>query len=205
MHKDPRVDEYIVVSAEFAKPILKHLRDLVHKACPEVKENIKWGFPHFEYKGILCSMAAFKSHCAFTINNADSLSDPDKILTTVGKTAMGHLGKLRDLKDLPDDKMLIKYLKTAAQLQEAGIIKPKKEKTKTPKELPIPAALAEAFERNRDAQKFFNNFSYSHKKEFLDWINEAKTEVTYNKRIQATIGLLIEGKSKNWKYLSKNK
>ncbi len=62
---DPRIDAYIAKSVPFAQPIMEHCRALIHEACPEVTETIKWGMPSFEYKGILCGFAAFKAHCSF--------------------------------------------------------------------------------------------------------------------------------------------
>ena len=120
---DPRIDEYISRSAEFAKPILSHLRSVVHKACPGVTETMKWSFPHFDYAGsILCSMASFKQHCTFGFWLGSLMPDPDKILSAVGeKTAMGHFGQIKSMKDLPSDKVLIKYIKEAMALNEKGI------------------------------------------------------------------------------------
>ncbi|MEO8211146.1 MAG: DUF1801 domain-containing protein, partial [bacterium] len=109
-NKNERIDSYIEKSAEFARPILEHIRELVHKACPDVEETWKWSFPHFDYMGSnVCSMAAFKQHCTFGFRKASIMSDPDKILKGE-KTAMGHLGQIKSLKDLPSDKILIKYI-----------------------------------------------------------------------------------------------
>lgn len=116
MKADSRVDEYIEGSAPFAQPILKHLRELVHKACPQVQETMKWSFPHFKYKGILCSMAAFKQHCSFGFWKATIMNDPEQILSLVGKTAMGHFDKITSLKDLPSDQIMIVYIKEAVRL-----------------------------------------------------------------------------------------
>lgn len=116
---DPRVDAYIAKSAEFARPILEHLRALVHKACPDVQETMKWSFPHFDYKGIVCSMASFKHHCAFGFWKASLMKDPHKILSS--DEAMGHLGKITSLNDLPSDRVMIAYIKEAAALNEAGV------------------------------------------------------------------------------------
>ncbi|HKG69447.1 MAG TPA: DUF1801 domain-containing protein, partial [Segetibacter sp.] len=118
---DSRVDEYISKSADFAKPVLTYLRDVVHKACPDVNETIKWNFPNFEYAGgILCSMAAFKQHCAFGFWLASLMTDPDKLLTIEEKTAMGHLGQIKNIADLPPEKVLVKYIKEAMLLNEKG-------------------------------------------------------------------------------------
>lgn len=115
--KDIRVDRYIARAGAFARPILTHIRSLVHRAVPEVEETIKWGFPHFVYHGILCSMAAFTSHCAMTFRKAPLLDDPGKILEKAGmRTAMGHLGRIRSRADLPADRALLAVIRSAAKL-----------------------------------------------------------------------------------------
>ena len=107
--KDPRIDAYILKSADFARPVLTHFRTLVHKACPDVEETIKWGMPHFEYKGVICHLAAFKQHCSLGFWNAPAMSDPHQLLNAHGKTAMGHLGIITSLSDLPDDAILVHH------------------------------------------------------------------------------------------------
>src|SRR5688572_26225320 len=120
---DKRVELYISKSAEFAQPILWHITELVHKACPDVEETMKWSFPHFMYKGSnLCSMASFKQHCAFGFWLGSKMKDPKKILNTgENKTAMGHLGQLRSMKDLPSDKIMLAYIKEAMTLIDKGV------------------------------------------------------------------------------------
>jgi uncharacterized protein YdeI (YjbR/CyaY-like superfamily) len=194
---NPRVDEYIERSEDFAKPILKHLRELVHKASPEITEEIKWGFPNFVKNGIICSMASFKKHCAFTIFNATMMNDPHGILKRVGNTSMGQLGRISDVSDLPSDDILLEYIKEAISLDKSGI---RKVKPKETKEINIPESITEALETNPKAKATFINFSYSHKKEYLEWITDAKTEATREKRIATMLEWLEEGKHRNWKY-----
>lgn len=124
--KDNRVDAYIAKSADFAKPILNHLRQLVHVTCPDVEETIKWGFPHFMHNGILCSMASFKHHCAFVLWKASAMSDSQQLLSKIGKTAMGNFGQLKSMDDLPSDKIIVGYIKEAAKLNDQGVKAPAK-------------------------------------------------------------------------------
>lgn len=176
--KDKRIDTYIVTSADFAKPILNHLRKLIHTACPEVEETMKWSFPHFDYKGMMCSMAAFKEHCVFGFWKYTLLNDPKNYLgerRNKGGEAMGNLGRITLLKDLPSDKVIIDFIKQAKKLNDDGIKllqKPKKAKA----ELIIPDYFTKALCKNKKAQQIFEEFSYSNKKEYLEWITEAKTE-----------------------------
>jgi uncharacterized protein YdeI (YjbR/CyaY-like superfamily) len=201
-NKDKRVDAYISKSEEFAKPILIHLRNLVHAACPDIQETIKWSFPHFDYKGMLCSMASFKQHCAFGFWKTTLMKDAKEM---IGKNeyAMGHLGKIMSMKDLPPDKKITAWIKEAVKLNDDNVKLPERKKTASKKEIEIPDALQKAFTKNKVATTTFNNFSPSHKFEYLEWITEAKTEETKNKRIATTIEWLTEGKSRHWKYVKK--
>jgi len=201
---DSRIDTYIAKSADFAKPILTYIRRLVHKACPGAEETIKWGMPHFDYKGaVLCSMASFKQHCTFGFWKAAIMKDPAGIFNKDGKNAMGQFDRITSVKDLPADKILIAYIKEAAQLNEAGVKLPAKPKTAT-KNIEIPAALSTALKKNKKAQTVFEQFPPSHKKEYIEWITEAKTEATRDKRIDTAIEWIAEGKGRNWKYEKKS-
>ncbi len=193
---DPRVDAYIEKAQEFAKPILNHLRELVHAACPDVEETMKWSFPHFDYKGMMCSMAAFKAHCAFNFwkqSLLESSAFEDE------KTAMGSFGRITSLKDLPDDKTMKKLITDAARLNDEGI-KVQKTVSKEKKELVVPDILTAALKTNALAAETFDNFPYSKKKDYVEWITEAKTDATRDKRLATTIEWLAEGKARNWKY-----
>jgi len=200
---DPRIDAYIQKSADFARPILEHIRKLVHKAYPEVEETMKWGMPFFLNNGaILCNMAAFKEHCTFGFWNAPLLKDPEGILHVKEKNAMGHLDRIASKKDLPSDKILTAYIREAAALNEAGIKKAAPKKVPK-KELPVPEELTAAFKKNKKAQATFEGFSPSHRREYIEWITEAKTDATREKRIATTVEWLTEGKSRMWKYEKK--
>src|SRR6187402_3013263 len=97
MSHDPRIDAYIAKSAAFAQPILVRLRELVHAACPDVEESIKWGMPHFLHGGkLLCGMAAFKAHCAFGFWQGRAVLGEE-----ADDAAMGQLGRITTLAQLP--------------------------------------------------------------------------------------------------------
>lgn len=198
--QDKRVDAYIAKSAGFAQPILVHLRELVHKACPEVEETIKWGFPHFDYFGIMAAMASFKQHCAFGFWKASLIEDTARKMVPNQEGSMGHFGRLTSLADLPADKILIHYIQQAARLNEEGIKVIRAPKPKGQKKLVVPAYFKKALGTNKRALKNFEAMSYSHKKDYIQWITEAKTETTRQKRIATALKWLAEGKSRNWKY-----
>lgn len=201
---DPRIDAYIDKSAPFAKPILTHLRELIHAACPDVEETWKWSFPHFMYHdAILCSMAAFKQHCSFGFWKASLMSDPEGILETKDRDGMGHMGKIQTLKDLPKDAVMKKYIKEAMKLNEAGVKLPPRAKASATekKDLTIPPYLIKELKKNKTAEKIFNGFSYTNKKEYVMWLEEAKTGITREKRLAQAIEWIAEGKVRNWKYL----
>ncbi|HEY3928678.1 MAG TPA: YdeI/OmpD-associated family protein [Candidatus Koribacter sp.] len=190
---DKRVDAYIAKSADFAQPILRHIREVIHDGCPDVEETIKWSFPVFTYKGMLANMAAFKQHCSFGFWKASL------ILGEHEKNAMGNFGRLTSVKDLPPKKELLKLVKEAARLNEQGISKPKP-KPQLKKELVVPPHFLSALKKSKKAQSAFDAFSYSHKKEYIEWITDAKTDETRDRRIAQALEWIAEGKSRNWKY-----
>ena len=202
MKKDKRIEVYIIKSATFAIPILNHFRELVHITCMEAEETIKWGFPHFNYKNkMMCSMAAFKQHCAIGFWKASMMKDATNLKNGNDK-AMGHYGRITDIKNLPSDKKVIAHIKEAMKLNEDGIKPPSKIKTAaTP--LTVPGELAAALSKTRQAKVRFDNFSPSNRNEYITWITEAKTIETKNRRISTTLEWLMDGKGRNWKYEKK--
>jgi uncharacterized protein YdeI (YjbR/CyaY-like superfamily) len=195
--KDPRVDAYIEKSAAFARPILEHIRALVHAAVPDVEEAMKWSFPHFMYKGMLCSMAAFKSHCAFGFWKASLLFE--------GKTerdAMGHFGRIASRADLPSDKTLTALIKKAARLNDEGV-KVERKPVAPAGPVDVPAYVKAALRKNKQAADAFKNFSNSHRREYVEWITEAKTEATRQKRLETAVTWIAEGKRRHWKYVAR--
>lgn len=203
MSKSAQIDQYILKSAEFAQPILEHLRLIIHTACPEVEETLKWSFPNFVYKGkILCSMAAFKKHCSFGFWNSSNIEDNKQLLEKVGRTAMGNLGRIESLDQIPDAEDLLELIVSAAkQIDEGKGSIPKKNSDKG--ELKVPEILLSALKKHTEAGKHFAEFSTSQKREYADWINDAKTEATALKRLETAIEWIAEGKTRNWKYMKK--
>ena len=195
--KDPRIDAYIAKSADFAKPILKHLRKVVHAGCPNVEETLKWSMPHFDYKGILCGMAAFKEHCAFGFWKSELILDRDK---QEEKSGMGSFGCIKSLKDLPNEKTLMGYVKKATALNDAGIKVPGRAQPKKRAPIPVPTYFAAALKKNAKARTTFESFPPSHRREYLEWVTEAKRDETREQRLTTSVKWLAEGKSRNWKY-----
>ncbi len=201
---DPRIDAYITKAPAYARPILEHLRQLVHKACPAVEETMKWSMPFFDYKGSpLCVIAGFKQHCKFGFWKASLLKDPQGLLQTYEKAGMGHLDNIASLENLPSDKVMVAYIKEAAKLNEEGIKLAPRAKAAPKKALPVPPSLAAALKKSKKAQTAFEAFPPSHRREYIEWIIEAKTEETQQKRIKTAIEWMAEGKSRNWKYAKK--
>jgi uncharacterized protein YdeI (YjbR/CyaY-like superfamily) len=189
-------------SASFAQPILEHIRELVHTACPEVEETVKWSFPHFDYKGLMCSMASFKKHCSFGFWKGSIMQDPKGILSVVGKTAMGNFERISSVDDLPADRVMIDYIRQAAKLNENDIKLPaKKVSGATP--VKVPEYFTKILKKNKKAMETFKGLNNSQRKDYVLWITEAKQNVTRERRIAQAIELLNEGKSRNWKYEKK--
>jgi uncharacterized protein YdeI (YjbR/CyaY-like superfamily) len=194
--RDPRVDAYIAKAPQFAKPVLTHIRKVIHSAIPEVEESIKWSAPAFEYKGMIGIMASFKEYCAMNLWKGPLiLKHGDKAVDDPA----GNFGKLRTVDDLPSDKVLEGYFKQAAKLNEEGI-SVKKKSTAKKKPPTIPPALASALAKNAKARAAFDAFSPSHQREYIEWITEAKTEETRQRRLETALEWMAEGKSRNWKY-----
>ena len=197
---DPRIDAYIAKSAEFARPILAHIREVVHAACPDVEEGIKWGMPFFSYRGSsMCMMAAFKQHCGF------GFWLYKEVIGSNAEEGMGQFGKLVSIKDLPSRKELTAYIRKAMALNEAGVkMKRPASAPKPPPVLPDDLAALFAQKKHATARKHYEAFSSGHQREYVQWIDEAKTDATRQKRITTTLEWLAEGKPHNWKYKSLN-
>jgi uncharacterized protein YdeI (YjbR/CyaY-like superfamily) len=195
--RDPRVDAYIAKAADFAKPVLRRLRDAVHSACPDVEETMKWSFPHFMYKGMLCSMASFKSHAAFGFWKGSLILGK----SAKNAEAMGQLGRLTTVSDLPTKAVLAGYIKKAVALNDAGVKVPRVPKRAAPKAPAVPADLAAALKHSTKAKAAFAAFTPSHQREYVEWISEAKSSDTRARRLQTAVEWITEGKPRHWKYM----
>ena len=194
--KDPRVDAYIARSADFAKPILKHIRKLVHKADSDIEETLKWGMPTFTHDGIICGMAAFKQHCALGFWKGKL------ILDSKGRRvddAMGSFGRITSRKDLPSDAKLLGYIRKAVRLNQQGVKVPARAKRKaTPSR--VPAYFTAALKASPKAAATFKALSTSHRNEYVEWIAGAKQAATREKRLATALQWLAQGKNYNWRY-----
>jgi hypothetical protein len=196
--RDKRVDAYIASRAEFAQPILKHLREVVHAACPDVVETLKWSMPSFEHKGLLCGMAAFKQHAVFGFwKHEQVVGDDEK-----AREAMGSFGCLKSLKDLPSKKLLTACVKRAVKLNDEGV-PARRAKTVPRKALPMHPDLRRALGKNRRAKATFEAFPPSQQREYLEWVAEAKGEDTRARRVAQAIEWMAEGKPRIWKYMKR--
>lgn len=191
--RDPRVDAYIAKAAPFARPILEHLRTVVHDTIPDVEESIKWSAPHFVHHGNLCHMAAFKAHCAFGFWRAKEIDglgeDP---------AAMGSFGRIESLDDLPSKRELARFLKAAVALNEAG--RPVRGPREAAAPLDMPADFDAALDAEPAARTTWDAFGRGAHREYLEWILEAKREATRASRIAQAVAWIAEGKTRNWKY-----
>jgi hypothetical protein len=207
---DPRIDAFIDKSADFAKPILGHLRGLVNRVCPEAEETLKWGMPHFMYGGeLLCGMAAFKAHAAFGFWKGTLVTGAPKPGAEAGggsgddtrAKGMGQFGCLTSVKDLPSDKIMIGYIRTAMKLTDEGVKSPTRGKAAKPKPpLKPPAWFLAALKKNKAAAGTYAAFSPSKRREYVEWLVDAKTDATRDKRLAIALAWMAEGKEYNWKY-----
>ena len=193
--RDPRIDAYIERQAEFAKPILAHLRAILHEACPDCEETLKWSSPSFIYKGkILAGFAAFKAHAVFGFWSGSLVLEAD----AEQKSAMGQFGRLTSVADLPPKAMLTELIGKARKLVDEGV-KPPRDKHKKPP-FTVPQDLRAAIDAVPAAKATFDGFPPSQQREYADWVSDAKRDETRAKRLAQSVEWLAEGKRRNWKY-----
>lgn len=196
--RDDRIDSYIASRADFARPILAHLRALVHRACPAAEETLRWSMPSFSYRGkILAQMAAFKAHASFGFWHGEAAGAAAK------DGAMGQFGRITSLADLPGDDDLIAMIRAAAARIDEGPASPTPRKTKaataTPAAIDMPDDLATALTA-AGARASFDAMPPGARREYLAWVTEAKRPETRARRIETTAAQVAEGKPLHWKY-----
>lgn len=194
------IDAYIAKAQPFARPVLEHLRDVVHAACPDVEEKLKWSHPHYDYKGMMCGSAAFKQHAVFGFWKHDLMVKAASGSAGFRRDAMGSFGRLTSVKDLPPKRELVKLIKLAMRLNDDGVKNPKRSRPKPKPPIKAPAVFTAALKKNRKAQATFDAFPPSQKREYLEWITEAKTNETRDRRIATAIDWMAEGKIRQWRY-----
>ena len=198
---NPHVDAYLANAADFARPILAHLRGLIHDNCPEVVEEIKWSIPHFDYRGeILCILTAHSNHCSFTFWKQSIMNDPRLRENKSLKANKRFLGKLTSLSDLPPDSEMVAFIREAMSLNEQGIKLPPRAPGKPKEAVAMPKALLDALDANPAAKAVFDGKSESFRKEYIVWIADAKTESTRQRRLDDALAWIAEGKGRFWKY-----
>ena len=200
--RDRRVDAYIAKSPEFAQPILTYLRDVIHEGCPDVVETIKWSAPTFEHQGLMVGFEAFKQHCVLGFWKSPLMTLNGKPLSKDLVSGAGQFGKLTSIRDLPPRSKLVKLVRDAAKLNESGATVPRRPRA-APTPVKVPPDLSKALHTNAHAKTTFESFSLSHKREYVEWILEAKTPETRQRRLDTTIQWLSEGKPRNWKYIAR--
>lgn len=196
MHTDPRIDEYIDKSAPFARPILKRIRDTVHAGCPEVEETMKYSFPHFMHHGILCSMASFKTHCVFGFGKEELMADDGS-----RDSATTSFGRMTSVRDLPSRAVFLRLIREAARLNENGVKPTTRSLTTRLKSVRAPADLLAALRNNPKARAAYDELSPSHKREYIEWITEARRTETRKQRVASAVEWIAEGRIGNWKYV----
>ena len=190
-------------AAPFAQPVMKYFRALVAKTCPEAVETVKWGFSSYDYHGPLCSMAAFKNHMVIGFWKSALLKDPKGyLLDCRGERTGGPrcLGYITGMKDLPSDSIITGFLKQAMLLNQQGVKLPRKPKPEGPQAIATPDYFQQALKREPKALAVFGKASYSFRKEYIMWLEEAKTEATRQKRMETAVEWIAAGKGRNWKY-----
>ena len=195
MH-DPRVDDYIEKSAPFARPILRRIREVVHAGCPDVEETMKWSFPHFMHNGILCSMASFKSHCAFGFWKEQLMTGT----TAANGVVAPQFGRVTSIRDLPPRAAFVRLVKEAVRLNDDGVTAPRPKPDRS-RSVRAPADLLAALRNNPRARAAYDAMSPSHKREYIEWITEAKRDETRKRRVATAVEWMADGRIRNWRYV----
>ncbi len=198
-------DDYIASAPEYAIPILEKIRKAMHKACPDVVETMKWSNPHYEHNGILGGVAAFKNHVNFGFWLGKRMRDPEGLLEIMGKTEIAVM-RFESVDELPSQKTLVAYVEEALRLNEIAAKSPANRKARAEqpaKALSVPGDFASALRKNKTANKTFQNFSPTNRKEYIEWIHDAKREATRERRIVQSVEWIAEGKPRNWKHMKK--
>ena len=196
--RDPRVDAYIEKAPEYARPILSYMRQVIHEGCPEVQETIKWSAPFFDHHGVMCGIAAFKEYCAFNFWKGPLVLGTD----TAHADSAGQLGRIYTVADLPPREVFVGYIRKAAQLNEEGV-KVEKPKREAKAAAEVPAVLTAALEGNPTARAAFDAFSPSQRRDYVEWLTDAKSDATRERRLAQAIEWIAEGKPRHWKYQRK--
>jgi uncharacterized protein YdeI (YjbR/CyaY-like superfamily) len=195
--RSAEVDAYIARAAPFARPILRKIRRLFHQACPAIEEKIKWGVPSFERRGRVGGCAAFKHHATFGLWRQDVLPDPQGLFRS--RSPMGC--RITDVSELPSDRVILSYIRAAVKLNEEGAPPRARPASRPPAR--VPPSLLSALRKNPRARAAFEAFPPSHKREYAEWIAEAKQEETRRRRLATAIEWMAQGKPRNWKYMKK--
>ena len=199
----PEVDAYIKRASPFAQPILEKIREAFHAASPDIVETMKWSAPFFDYKGVLGQMAAFKNHVSWGFWKAQLMNDPHGVLSAMGeagKTTMGG-SKVSDVKDLPPRKVMVELVKEAMRLNAEGVKIGRAPSTRSAEPVEVPADLAAALKKDEKARATFEGFPPGQKREYVQWLTDAKQDATRQKRLATAIEWMAEGKPRNWKYM----
>jgi len=200
--KDKRIDAYIAKAGDFAKPILDQLRKAIHAGCPSAEESLKWRHPAFMYKGMLCGMAAFKEHCTFGFWKHSLMFSNNSTAQKKAEAELNRLGRITRVNELPPENRLREYIKEAMRLNDEGVKIQRAPKPRGDRTIIVPEFFAAALKKNRQALTAFENFSYTNKKEYVEWLTEAKREETRASRLETAIAWIAEGKPRNWKYMN---
>jgi uncharacterized protein YdeI (YjbR/CyaY-like superfamily) len=194
--KDPRVSAYIREAPEFARPILEELRTRIHVAVPGLEETLKWSSPFFVYDGkLLMGMAAFKQHCSFGFWHA-AMRGSDTSAEGMGRF------KPKTLAELPTKAEFERLARDAKRMVDENVAS-KRPPPKPRAAIPVPEDFQSALAKNRKALATFEGFSPTKRRDYLEWITEAKRAETRAARISQSVAWLAEGKARHWKYETK--
>jgi len=190
------IDEAFSKFTGFQKEYCNHLRKLIHKAMPDVKEDWKWG-PNFNVNGMVCGVWGFKDHVKLVFFKGSAMKDTYKLFNQ-GKENEGNRSINFSSADKIDDKKIIEYLKEAAEINRKGIKLVKKEI-----KVVMPAILVKALNKDKASKTYFESLAPSHRRDYADYISQAKQEETQLRRLDKVMEMLTDKRTLNDKYMKK--
>ncbi|MCB0792148.1 MAG: DUF1801 domain-containing protein [Flavobacteriales bacterium] len=199
MIETERINSHIAEQDEWKRRLMVRLRQLIHQVDPGIEETWRWNGPHFDRNGIMLGMSAHKTCVSIWFHKGALLKDPRRLFEPLEKDeAKGmRVYKLKE-SDAIDEKAFTELVKQAVKLNEDGVkLSEAKPARKT---LVVPPELESVLKKDQHAMTNWEGFSYSKKKDYIEWVTDAKREETRKRRIAQAFQLIRDGLALNERY-----
>lgn len=188
------ITAYIEKATPEFKEVMIALRSVLNNPNFDIKEDWKWGAPNFNNEGMICWLAHFRNHVGMNFFKGTLIKDKYNLFTHYREEKGNRQLKFSDINQIIPEQIEY-YIEEAIKLNQENIKVVKKEIDTS-----LPLDLETELNNNPKAKMFFESLAPSYKRDYIEWIEEAKREATRTKRLATTMEWLSEGKKKNWKY-----